>query len=221
MAEEVKLFGMWASPFSRRVELALKLKGIPYEYIEEDLSNKSPSLLKYNPIHKKVPLLVHKEKPLAESLVILEYLDETWTNNPILPQDPYERAMARFWAKFIDEKLLPTAAKVSHSTGKEQEQGVEEVHQQLKILENELKGKEFFAGQSIGYLDIVAHVLFWFYSAGEASGVQALTTEKFPIISEWIEKLIKIEAVNECRIPKEKHHDLIRLRRESLKSASK
>ena len=41
MVKEVNLFGMLASPFSRSVELALKLKGLPYEYIEDDLSNES------------------------------------------------------------------------------------------------------------------------------------------------------------------------------------
>lgn len=101
----MKLLGHWGSPSALRVKWALKLKGIQYQYVEEDLQNKSPMLLQYNPVHKKIPVLVHCGKPLAESLVIIEYIDEVWKQNPLLPQDPYERAKARFWAKFADEKV--------------------------------------------------------------------------------------------------------------------
>ncbi|CAK7349640.1 unnamed protein product [Dovyalis caffra] len=100
----VKLIGTYTSLFSIRVEWALKLKEMQYEYLEDDIFNKSPLLLKHNPVHKKIPVLVHDDKPTAESFVILQYIDETWKDNPLLPQDPYERATALFWAKFADEK---------------------------------------------------------------------------------------------------------------------
>ncbi|XAR50056.1 Glutathione transferase [Bertholletia excelsa] len=106
MAKENKviLHGMWISSYAKRVELALKAKGIPFEYVEEDLSNKSPRLLEYNPVHKKVPVLVHNGKRIAESLVILEYIDETWNNERrLLPDDPYKRAKVRFWAAFLQQ----------------------------------------------------------------------------------------------------------------------
>lgn len=109
MAEEnrVMLHGMWASPFVKRVELALKIKAIPFEYVEEDLNNKTPDLLKFNPIYKKVPVLIHNGKPICESFVILEYIDQVWnkTDPALLPQDPYKRAQIRFWADFIHKQV--------------------------------------------------------------------------------------------------------------------
>jgi len=102
----VKLVSFWASVFAKRVEWALKLKGVDYEYVEEDIFNKTPLLLELNPVHKKVPVLVHAQKPIAESFIILEYIDETWKQSPLLPHHPYQRALARFWANFAEQTVV-------------------------------------------------------------------------------------------------------------------
>ena len=106
MAGEVVLLDFWPSMFGMRVRIALAEKGIEYEYKEEDLRNKSPLLLEMNPIHKKIPVLIHNGKPVCESLIIVQYIDEVWKDkSPLLPTDPYQRAHARFWADFVDKKV--------------------------------------------------------------------------------------------------------------------
>lgn len=106
MAETVTLLDYWPSMFGMRCRIALREKGIKFEYQEEDLWNKSPLLLQSNPVHKKIPVLIHNGKPICESLIIVEYIDETWKGNaPLLPSDPYQRAQARFWADYVDKKV--------------------------------------------------------------------------------------------------------------------
>lgn len=106
--DEVRLLGTWPSLYVIRVKIALELKGVSYEYLEQQLGeNKSELLIKSNPVYKKVPVLIHKDQPICESAIILQYIDEVWAEAglSILPSDPYERAIARFWAGYIDDKV--------------------------------------------------------------------------------------------------------------------
>ncbi|NP_001311811.1 probable glutathione S-transferase [Nicotiana tabacum] len=200
---EVKLLGFWYSPFSRRVEWALKIKGVKYEYIEEDRDNKSSLLLQSNPIHKKVPVLIHNGKRIVESMVILEYIDETFEGPSILPKDPYDRALARFWAKFLDDKV-PAVVKTFLRKGEEQEKDKEEVCEMLKVLDNELKDKKFFVGDKFGFADIAANlVAFWLGVFEEASGVVLVTSEKFPNFCKWRGEYINCSQIKESLPPRD------------------
>lgn len=104
----VVLLSFWASPFGQRVQIALEEKGVEYEYKEQDiLNNKSALLLESNPVYKKVPLLIHEGKPICDSLLIVEYIDEFWLDKArLLPAQPFACAQARFWADFISKQVI-------------------------------------------------------------------------------------------------------------------
>lgn len=107
----IKLLGSWASPFVLRTRIALNLKSVDYEFVQENLVEKSELLVKSNPVHKKVPVLLHGQRTVCESLIIVQYIDEVWSSSQgpaILPSDPYDRSVARFWAAYLDSTVRST-----------------------------------------------------------------------------------------------------------------
>ncbi|CAI9286684.1 unnamed protein product [Lactuca saligna] len=149
--EEVILLDFWAGMYGMKVRIALAEKGVSYEHREEDLRNKSQLLLEMNPVHKKIPVLIHNGKPICESSIIVEYIDEVWKDkSPLFPSDTYGKARARFWSDFIDKKIFLIGRNMCMTTGEEQDAARKEFIYCLKLIEGELGDQPYFGGDSFG-----------------------------------------------------------------------
>jgi maleylacetoacetate isomerase len=101
----VKLFSFWRSLATFRVRIALNLKGVtPDEVIDVNLmqgKQREEAFRKINPMMALPALIEDDGTVLFESLAILEYLDETHPNPPLLPKDPKGRARVRGLAQIV------------------------------------------------------------------------------------------------------------------------
>ncbi|KAJ4849068.1 hypothetical protein Tsubulata_037812 [Turnera subulata] len=195
---EVKLLGQFPNPYVYRVIWALKSKGVQYEFVEEDITNKSPLLLKYNPVHKKIPVLVHGGKPVCESMIIVQYIDEVWPQNPLLPSDPHEKSVARFWVKFAEDES-PSIYKILQNTGEAMEQGIKETLEMLQAIEDHgLGDKKFFGGDQIGIADLAfGSVIYGLVVVQEAVGIKLLEAHKFPRLLDWHKNFMQVPVIKE------------------------
>ncbi|KAG6420951.1 hypothetical protein SASPL_117497 [Salvia splendens] len=192
----VQLVGFWVSPFVHRVKWGMKLKGIEFEYIEEDVFNRSPLLSQINPVTGKVPVLVHDGNPLPESSIILEYLDEVWSHAPLLPLDAYQRAQARFWATFADQKVFESAWLSVCSKGEIQEKAVKDAIGHLERMEEQQGGRRFFGGDTIGHVDLMmGFVAYMLPVWEEVAAVTILDASKFPNLAAWKSNFVDHPAI--------------------------
>jgi maleylpyruvate isomerase len=100
----MKLHGYFRSSAAYRVRIALNLKGLPTDHLPHHLRKGeqcAPAYLAINP-QGLVPTLERDDgTALTQSLAIIEWLDETHPNPPLLPEDPLRRAKARAFALAI------------------------------------------------------------------------------------------------------------------------
>ncbi|XP_057451309.1 probable glutathione S-transferase [Lotus japonicus] len=198
MEDKVKviLLGSGFSMFGMRARIALEEKGIKYEYMEQDLTNKSPLLLEMNPIHKKIPVLIHHGRPIYESLIIVEYIDTVWGSNaPLLPSDPYQRAQARFWADFIVQKVYHASRRIWTTDGDKKEVAKKEFFESLKQLEEVLGDKPYFGGDTFGFVDVALIPFYcWFYTYETFGGFKV--EAECPKLISWAKRCMQKESVS-------------------------
>jgi maleylpyruvate isomerase len=110
--DNVKLYSYFRSSAAYRARIALNLKGIAYETVSVHLvkdggHNRRPEFRAVNP-QMRVPVLVTDAgDTLLQSLAIIEYLDETHPEPPLLPKDPLARAKVRALSELIACDIHP------------------------------------------------------------------------------------------------------------------
>ncbi|KAI3510497.1 hypothetical protein L1887_17544 [Cichorium endivia] len=194
---EVVLLSWRLSMFGARVKIALAEKGIKFEYKEEALPHKSPILIKYNPVHKKIPVLIHNGRPVCESKIILEYIDDIWkSETPLLPSDPYLRSQAKFWADYVDKEIYDFGMKfMAGPRGEEMQKAKHDFFGCLKVLERELGEKPYFMGEAFGYVDIALISYYNHFYTYEILGDFSLMNDS-PKLFDWATRCMKRESVS-------------------------
>lgn len=111
---KLRLFNYWRSSASHRVRIALGLKGLEWEYVVVNILQKDQFADAYrsmNPMSQVPTLEVTEDNDvvhtIAQSLPIIEFLDERFPESPVLPADLYLRARSRALAEIVNSGIQP------------------------------------------------------------------------------------------------------------------
>lgn len=162
----VTLFDIPLSPYAQKVKMALLEKGIAFEVKIPDLDTPDPEFLALSP-RLEVPALVDGDVRLFESSVIVEYIEDKWSDAPLLPATAAERARVRIIEEMCDTAYdavnwgIAEITVFNRATGDAAERLLTMARTQTSALnerlERELASRPFFNGAAFGFGDVVAY----------------------------------------------------------------
>jgi glutathione S-transferase len=187
------LYSMQRSGNSYKVRLALAQLGVQYRLVEVDIlkgESHTPEFLQKNP-NGQVPLLeVAPDRYIAESNAILWYVAG---GTPLAPEDRIDRAEALQWMFFEQHSLEPNLGAayfwlVLVKGGRELqrhafEDWMEEGYRSLRVIENHLRGNDFFAAGRYTIADIAL------YAYTHLAHLSDYDLSSFPAIRSWLDRV--------------------------------
>ena len=138
------------APNPRKVRIYLAEKGLTLPLTELNLragEQRSPEFVKKNPF-AGVPILeLDDGTVIAESLAIIEYLEEIYPEPPLLGADPVTRALVRMWERRCEIGVYLPASRMVLSKGEVSEHARQTLVARLALINNGLAGREWVAGR--------------------------------------------------------------------------
>ena len=194
---ELKLYGAALSPFVRKTRVFMQEKGIPFEAIHIDPNNPPEDYVKLNPL-KRIPVLQHGNRVIADSAVICRYLESQFPETPLYPTDPWDQARCSWFEKFADYELggtctfsvfrnrviMPLIGRTCDED-KVQKALNTSIPPLFAYLDQELAGKDYLLGEHMTIADIaLASQLVNLRHGGEA-----VDAARFPNLATHAERM--------------------------------
>ncbi len=180
----ITLYDAARCPYCARVRIVLAEKGVELEVVEIDLSDRPAWLYEKNATGR-VPVLEEDGRPLPESAVIMEFLEERYPEPALLPPDPADRAFVRLLI-FRDEQLTDPY----YAFRRGEDGAAEQLDAALGGLDAALAERPFLGGPEYGLADI-AYVP-WILRARDMLGVDLAP---YPSLSAWLARLEERPAI--------------------------
>ena len=190
------------STFARRVRIALIEKGIPAELVEIDMArgaHRGPEYRQLNP-YGRVPTLEEDGFILYESTAILEYLEATHPEPPLVPADARGRALVSMHVKLCDLQLSRQTGTIifprrflprERWDEKAMAQAKQEIEKHLAVLESELGGKQYMVGDRYSLVEVCYTPFVEFLPLMEVTPP--------PKVAAWVARMLERPSAKETK----------------------
>jgi glutathione S-transferase len=173
----ITLYDAARCPYCARVRIVLAEKGVPYDTVEIDLRDRPAWLYEKNPAGK-VPVLEEDGWILPESAVINEFLNERYSEPPLWPADPGERAAGRLLVFRFDGFSTPY-----YALRRGEEGAGERFEEELGFLDELLERLSWLSGRTFGLADVA--FLPWVLRARDQLGI---SLDPWPALAAWLDR---------------------------------